>query len=122
MLTRHEQNLPEEMREDLRRRHEEASVAFQWELRRLMDEKGVEDLEELYRRFVETEYAYVPVPGLHRGKPISFELFKRLAGRRTPYVYQGFLAGLAEVLGLNGEEARDLGHLYVWGEPRKKYR
>ena len=108
------------MREDLRRRHEEASVAFQWELRRLMDEKGVEDLEELYRRFVETEYAYVPVPGLHRGKPISFELFKRLAGRRTPYVYREFLAGLQEVFGLSDEETLELGLIYLMGEPHKK--
>jgi hypothetical protein len=119
MLTRHAQKLPEKRREELRQRREKASAAFQAELERLMEEKGIEDLEELHRRFVATEYAYIPVPGLHRGKPISLELFKRHAARRHPYVYREFLAGLAEVLGLTGEEAEDLGFIYLMGEPRK---
>jgi hypothetical protein len=119
MLTRHAEQLPEEMREDLRRYREEMSERLQAHLGRLMEERGIEDLEELHRRFVETEYAHVPVPGLHEGKPISFALFSRLARRRHPYVYAEFLAGLEEALGLSREEARELEILYFFGETRK---
>ena len=116
MLTRHAEKLPEEMREDLRRHKEEASERLRAHLERLMEEKGIEDLEELYERFVQTEYAYIPVPGLHRGKPVSFEQFKLHAARRHPYVYGEFAAGLVQVLGLSDEEARKLSFFYLLGE------
>ena len=121
VLTRVARELPEEMREELRQRREEASEAFQAELQRLMEAKGIESLEDLYRRYIETEYAYIPVPGLHRGKAVSFKEFKRHAARRSPYVYREFLAGLVEVLGLTEEEAGELGFIYLMGEPRKAY-
>ena len=101
MLTRHAEKLPEHMRQDLLRSKEEKSKRFQAHLARLMEERGIESLEELYERFVETEYAHVPVPGLHEGKPVSLELFKRLAARRTPYIYGELTWGLAEVFELS---------------------
>ena len=118
MLTRHAEKLPEEMREDLLRHKEEASERFQAHLARLMEERGIESLEELHRRFVETEFAHVPVPGLHEGKPISFALFKQLAARRTPYIYGELLEGLTKVLGLDSRETDELILVYTLGEIR----
>lgn len=82
----------------------------------LMAKAGIEDLEELHRRFLETEHAYIPVPGLHRGKPISLELFKRFAGGTYPILYRHFVRGVADVLNLDREDALDLGFTYVWGK------
>ena len=115
------EELPEELQEEIQRRREEASEAFSAELHRLMEQKGVEDLGELYRRYIETEYAYIPVPGLHRGKPVSFKEFKKHAARKSPYGYREFLAGLVEALGLTEEEAEELGFIYLMGEPRQAY-
>jgi hypothetical protein len=53
-------------------------------IREHMDRRGIEDVEELHRRFVETEHAYIPVPGRHRGKPASLEEFKRHVRGRVP--------------------------------------
>ena len=121
MFTKRVRNRPEKVRAEIQRGREEASEAFSAELHRLMEQKGVEDLGELYLHYVETEHAYIPVPGLHRGKTISFEEFKRHAARRHPYVYREFLAGLVEALGLTEEEARDLSFIYLMGEPRQAY-
>ena len=52
----------------------------------LMERRGIASLEELHRRFLETEHAYIPVPGLHRGKPVSFEVFERCAYGRSRFL------------------------------------
>ncbi len=93
-------------------------------LAELMDELmaavGIEDFEELHRRFIATEHAYVPVPGLHRGKPVSLELFKRIALGKVKYVSGEYFAGVLEVLGLDrrSEPAMDLVVTYAFGERR----
>jgi hypothetical protein len=35
-------------------------------LERVMAERGVEDLEEVYRRYLEAGHGYIPVPGDQR--------------------------------------------------------
>jgi hypothetical protein len=98
----------------------EKGERFRAHVERLMEERGIESLEELHERFVGTEYAHVPVPGLHEGKPVSFGLFERLTRRESPYIYGELLSGLREVFGLTGEEFLELMWLYVWGEPRPR--
>ena len=86
----------------------------------LMDAAGIESLEELHRRCVETEYAYIPVPGRHRGKPVSFEVFERSARGRDRAVYIEFVSGVLEVLGLDrrSEAGLDLVVTYAFGRRR----
>jgi len=105
------------LQEEMQRKQEETSERFQAHLERLMEERGIESLKELHRRFVGTGYAYIPVPGLHRDKPVSFRLFSRIAAHQTPYIHPQFLRGLEEVLGLTEEELKELIWVYVWGEP-----
>jgi hypothetical protein len=119
VLTSYAKKLPQEMQEDLLREREEASKLFQAHLERLMEERGIESLEELYERFVETGYAHVPVPGLHEGKPVSLELFKRLAARKTLYIYGELTWGLAEVFELSHQDLDELILLYLFVEKRE---
>jgi hypothetical protein len=106
-----------ELFEDQRRHWEEASAAMQAHLERLMQEKDSEGLEELYERFVRTEYAYIPVPGLYRGKPVSNKEFKRHAARRHEFVYGGFFKGLREALELTEREQAEIAPYYFLREP-----
>jgi hypothetical protein len=84
----------------------------------LMRSRGIEDLEELHARFVETEYAYIPVPGRHRGKPVSLDEFKRHGRGEYPILYGEFAQGVAKVLELTNEEMGELAYSYMWGRPR----
>ncbi len=118
MRTRDAEILGPELLEELRQHREEASERFQAHIERLMEGRGVESLEELHRRFVESGYAYMPVPGLHRGKPVSLGLFKRIAARKTECIHMEFVRGLEEVLGLTEREVAELIYLYMWGGPR----
>jgi len=102
---------------EMRQRREEAAERFRAHLEGLMEERGIESVEELHRRFVETEYAYIPVPGLHRGKPVSLELFRRLVtGQESRYFYGELMGGLREVFELTEEEFEELSFVYIWGE------
>ena len=86
----------------------------------LMADAGIDSLEELHRRFIETEHAYIPVPGLHRGKPVSFKVFERSAGGRDRFIYPQFIEGVLEVLGQDrrSEAALDLIVTYTMGRRR----
>ena len=85
-------------------RDEDAPV-FPVVVERFVASRGVESFEELYRRFLQTEHAYIPVPGLHRGKPVSFEEFKRHISAERTYLYGEVISGLTEALGM--ERPRD---------------
>ena len=89
-------------------------------LHELMEKRGIENLEELYRRFIETEHAHIPVPGLHTGKPVSFEVFERCAYGRSRMLYREFVLGMMEVLDLKPytEEGDDFALAYTWGKRR----
>ncbi len=93
-------------------------------LMELMDElmapAGIESFEELHRRFIATEHAYVPVPGLHRGKPVSLELFKRIALGRVRAVHIEYISGMLEVLGIDrrSKVGTDFVVTYTFGERR----
>jgi hypothetical protein len=113
-----EERTTTEMQEEHRQWREEGSKAFTAELERLMAEKGVEDLEELHRRFLETDYAYIPIRGRHRGKPVPFEEFKLHATRMYGYLYMEVFSGLVDALGLTEEETRELIYVYAMGRPR----
>jgi hypothetical protein len=87
-------------------------------IREHMDRRGIEDVEELHRRFVETEHAYIPVPGRHRGKPVSLEEFKRHVRGEYPAYYGQLTRGLAEVLEIATEsEEVELVYSYLFGTP-----
>ncbi len=87
-------------------------------LEELMAARGIEDLEELHRRFLETEYAYIPIPGGHRGKPVPFEEFKQHVENRYPkYHYRQVIWGLSEVLGATRQEKMALVGSYMMGPP-----
>ena len=107
----------EEQREEWRRERQEAIREF---LGEIMERRGIESLEELHRRFIETEHAYIPVPGLHRGKPVSFEVFERCAYGRSRCLYREFVRGMMEVLDLKPytEEGDDFALAYTWGKRR----
>ena len=80
---------------------------------------GIESAEELHGRFVETEWAYIPTPGRHKGKPVSLEEFKRHVGGEYPLIYGELARGLFEILGIT--EDKEQGELvlsYVWGRPK----
>ena len=84
-----------------------------------MDEASIESVEELHRLFVETEYAYIPTPGRHKGTPVSLEEFKRHVVGEYPALYGELVIGLERVLGLTeAEEIRELSGSYGWGRPR----
>ena len=89
----------------------------------LMEAAGIESFEELHRRFIEIEHAYIPVPGLHRGKPVSFRVFERSATGRDRFIYPQFIEGVLEVLGLDRRsvEAFDLMLAYGYGKRRGTY-
>ncbi len=83
-----------------------------------MEKRGIESLEELHRRFLETEYAHIPVPGLHTGKPVSFEVFERCANGRTDRLYREFVWGMKEVLDFEPytDEGNDFALAYTIGK------
>ena len=82
-------------------RNEEEGPMFPVVLERYMERAGIEDLEELYGRFVQTDHAHIPVRGLHLGKPVSFEEFKRHATAERTTLYGEFMSGVAEALGVD---------------------
>jgi hypothetical protein len=86
-------------------------------LERLMAERGVEDLEELYTRVLAAGYGYIPVPGRHRDKRVKFEEFRRHARAEYPVIYGQFLNPVMEVLGVewDSEEANQLIASYIHG-------
>jgi hypothetical protein len=100
--------------------------AFLAEVERLMEEKGIEDLEELHRRFALTEHAYIPVPGLHRGKAVSFEEFKRHMNCERGGLYGPVIKGLTEVFGMerpkDDKEIAELTLAYIKCEPPFRFR
>src|SRR5215207_1901722 len=81
-----------------------------------MERAGIESLEELYRRFMETDGPQVPAPGRNRGKPMKFEEFREHVEARYPRTYPEFMEPLAEVLSLGEEDRQALAFAYVWGE------
>jgi hypothetical protein len=92
-------------------------------LERVMAAHGVEDVEELYERFMEAGHGYIPVPGRHRDKKVGFEEFREHAEARYPYTYVEFLTPVMEVLGVDfdGEEANQLMLSSIYGRnPRRK--
>jgi hypothetical protein len=87
-------------------------------LKVLMTSRGIEDLEDLHRRFLETGHAYIPIPGRHRGKQVPFEEFKAHLEGRQPRPYPELLAGLREVLApVTMEERLALTISYALGPP-----
>jgi hypothetical protein len=104
-------------------RHWKEDVPAFWDVvRSHMDERGIEDVEELHRRFLETEWAYIPIPGRHKGKPVPLKEFKRHVAGEHPYgaIYGELIIGLGEVFGLKRGD-KDLDALilsYLWGSPK----
>ncbi len=105
---------PERFAEERRQRQE----TIREYLDEIMERRGIESLEELHRRFLETEHAHIPVPGLHTGKPVSFEVFERCALGRSRGLYREFVWGMMEVLDLKPytDEGNDFALSYTWGE------
>ncbi len=60
MVTEEATPITPERFEEMRRERERNMTELMDEL---MEEAGIESLEELHRRFVETEYAYIPRSG-----------------------------------------------------------
>jgi hypothetical protein len=89
-------------------------------LSELMEKRGIESLEELHRRFIETEYAHILVPGLHTGKPVSLKVFERVAYGQSRFIYRAFVLGMVEVLDFEpcSEEGWDFALAYTWGKRR----
>jgi hypothetical protein len=101
------------------------SKRFRAHLRKLMEQRGVESIEELYERFLAVGYR-IPVPGRHRNKPVPLEEFRLHSARaypssEEPKVYAEFICGLGEALELSEEEFSELAFVYLWGEwPRRR--
>jgi hypothetical protein len=94
-------------------------------LERVMAERGVEDLEELYARYLAAGYGYIPVPGRHRDKKVGLEEFREHARGEYPIIYGEFLGPVMEVLrvGRDSEEANQLIASYIYGRnPRGQRR
>ncbi|MDQ3911641.1 MAG: hypothetical protein M3305_07720 [Actinomycetota bacterium] len=114
--------MTEEVRHITPEQFEESESERQQVIREFLDEymekRGIENLEELHRRFLETEHAYIPVPGLHRGKPVSFEVFERVAYGGGHGLYRAFVWGMMEVLDLEPytDEGNDFALTYTIGE------
>jgi hypothetical protein len=101
------------------RSHWTEEVPAFWDVvRARMDEAGIEDVEELHRRYLETERAYIPTPGRHQGKPVSLAEFKRHLYGKFPVIYGELHLGLREVLELNEEQDRELVLSYMFGRPK----
>jgi hypothetical protein len=86
-------------------------------LERVMHSRGVENVEELYQRYTEAGYGYIPVPGRHRDKKVKLPEFREHAAGRYPVIYGQFLTPVMDVLGVDfdGEEARALILAYMFG-------
>ena len=104
---------------DEQERHWTEEVPAFWDVvRGHMDEAGIESVEELHKRLVETEYAYVPTPGRHKGKPVSLKEFKRHLACEHPSLCVEVILGLAsEVLGLTEKQKAKLVLSYGFGRP-----
>lgn len=89
------------------------------EVSRHVDERGIESIEELHRRFLEADHAEaMRVPGRHRGTRPKLPEFGRHVTARDPRIYGEFLNGLIEILGIIDErEVSRLSLAYVWGRP-----
>src|SRR3712207_9131812 len=68
----------------------------------------------LFRSFIETEYADVPVFGLHRSKSLSLELLKRLAFGRVRYACERVISGVLEVLGVERRSEAGTGFIVTY--------
>jgi hypothetical protein len=84
-----------------------------------MAERGIESLEELHRRFLETDHTEaMRVPGRHRGTKPKLPEFERHVTARDHRIYGELLNGLIEVLEITDErEMSKLSLAYVWGRP-----
>jgi hypothetical protein len=94
-------------------------------LERVMAERGVEDLEDLYARYLAAGYGYIPVPGRHRDKKVGLEEFREHARGEYRIIYGEFLNPVMEVLGVewDSEEANQLIASYIYGRnPRGQRR
>ena len=93
-------------------------------LERAMHSRAVEDVEELYQRFMEAGHGYIPVPGSHSDKKVKLEEFREHAAGRYPTIYGEFLRGVIDVLGLDaeGEEPRALMRSHIYGRNRRRRR
>jgi hypothetical protein len=107
----------EQIVRETREPRERAAVAFGRHLEGLMEERGIDGLEDLYRCFVEVENGDVSVLGLHRDKAVSYDLFERLITGKIPSWYAEIGNGLREVLELTEDEYLDLLMIYMFGEP-----
>jgi hypothetical protein len=92
------------------------------EVKRLMDEHGIEDVEDLHRRFLESSgRGLIPVSGRHRDKPVSLSEFCVHITGRHPTIYMELMRGFAEIFDLNfvedNDEANRLMWAYVFGRP-----
>ena len=85
-----------------------------------MDEQGIETLEELHERFLETEWAErIPVPARHRGSKPKLPEFKRHVTGSYPALYGALTRGLEEVFEISDEqEVARLTLSYIMGRPR----
>jgi hypothetical protein len=94
--------------------------AFWDEVSRLMDERGIESLEDLHRRFLESSVrGFIPVSGRHRDKPVSLSEFREHITARHRVVYGELIVGLADAFELDpeSEEVSALGYSYAFGRP-----
>ena len=87
-------------------RNEEEGPMFPVVLERFMEERGIESLEELHRRFVESAgMATYPCRGSTAVSPVSFEEFKRHISCEHKFLYGEVMLGLIGAFGL--ERPRD---------------
>jgi hypothetical protein len=96
------------------------SELFRARLQKLMEQRGVESIEELHERFLAVGYR-IPIPGRHRNKPVPLEEFRLHCARAyseasAPHVYSEFICGVGEALELVQEEFSELVWVYLWGE------
>jgi hypothetical protein len=88
--------------------------AFLTEIECLMDAKGIEDLEELYERFLEEE------PERIGNAPWAYERFRRYTAHEVKGLYAEFLVPLSEALEATEQERIGLMRAWfddVWGPP-----
>jgi hypothetical protein len=105
---------------DFNERLRRASEVFQARLEEMMEERGVESIEELHERFLATGER-IAVPGRHRDKPVKLEEFKRHCAMAYPsvenaWMYPSFFRGIRVALGLSDKEVIELICLATLGE------